>query len=184
MRSDGLFLEGRVLRKIVSVAFLGPAPPALFVPTPAKLRLALMRAERMPVHYYRYLYDTIGRDHVWVDRKRLTDQALAAEISAPDVEIFVLYAGGVPAGFFELDRAHQRVTWLRYFGGPAWPEARASARNLPTAPRSAASTPITTSTSAPFRTIHTEGLESMTRTSSERERPGRARGNRWPKVSA
>lgn len=92
------------------------SPPALFVAPPANLRLALMRAERMPVHFYRYLYDTIGREHVWVDRKRLSDDALAAEISAPGVEVFVLHAGGVPAGFFELDRSDRGITWLRYFG--------------------------------------------------------------------
>jgi GNAT superfamily N-acetyltransferase len=91
-------------------------PPALFVPPPAGQRLAIMRAERMPVHFYRYLYDMIGRDHVWVDRKRLSDEALAAEISAPGVAVFVLHAGGVPAGFFELERANDHVTWLRYFG--------------------------------------------------------------------
>jgi len=92
------------------------APPSLFVPAPANLRLALMRTEGMPVHFYRYLYDVIGRDHVWVDRKRLSDEALAAELSSSGVQIFVVYAGGVPAGFFELDRVNERITWLRYFG--------------------------------------------------------------------
>lgn len=92
------------------------APPSLFVPTPAGMRLALMRTEGIPVHFYRYLYDVIGRDHVWVDRKRLSDEALAAELSSPGVEVFVLYGGGVPAGFFELDRINERITWLRYFG--------------------------------------------------------------------
>ncbi|MGE0210309.1 MAG: GNAT family N-acetyltransferase [Parvibaculaceae bacterium] len=108
--------EGRSTVETVVTFLEMSAPPSLFVPTPANMRLALMRTERMPVHFYRYLYDTVGRDHVWLDRKRLSDEALVAELSAPGVEIFVLYAGGVPAGFFELDRADEPVTWLRYFG--------------------------------------------------------------------
>jgi GNAT superfamily N-acetyltransferase len=73
-------------------------------PSPRPLgKYALMRAENPPVHFYRYLYDAIGRDYVWVNRKRLSDQALADIIQHPEVSIYVLYCGGVPAGYFELD---------------------------------------------------------------------------------
>ena len=37
-------------------------------------------------------------------------------ITKPTIEIFVLYVGGVPAGFFELDAAEPRETKLCYFG--------------------------------------------------------------------
>ncbi|ABS64595.1 GCN5-related N-acetyltransferase [Parvibaculum lavamentivorans DS-1] len=79
------------------------------VPRP-RGKYALMRADKPPVHFYRYLYDTIGRNHVWVNRKRLSDAALAIIIQHEEVEIYVLYCGGVPAGYFELDfRAMPRV---------------------------------------------------------------------------
>jgi GNAT superfamily N-acetyltransferase len=92
------------------------APSALHVPAPANIKLALMRAENPPVHFYRYLYHTIGRKHHWVDRRRMSDSELAATINAPDVEIFAAYANGVPAGYFELDCRDHKEIWLAYFG--------------------------------------------------------------------
>jgi GNAT superfamily N-acetyltransferase len=92
------------------------APTAQHVPAPVNLKLALMLAEDPPVHFYRYLYDTIGRGHHWVDRARLSDSELADAITAQGTEIFVSYANGVPAGFFELEWRDGRDTWLAYFG--------------------------------------------------------------------
>ena len=50
-----------------------------------------MRAEAPPLHFYRYLYDAIGRDYYWIDRKDITDEALAELIQHPDVHIHVAY---------------------------------------------------------------------------------------------
>ena len=75
--------------------------PALHVPVPS-VKLAIMRAAPIPVHFYRYLYDVIGRPHHWVDRKRWDDARLAARINDAAVTVMVLYVGGVPAGFYEL----------------------------------------------------------------------------------
>ena len=38
----------------------------------------LLKVKQPPVHFYRYLYETVGRDHVWVERTRMSDEALAA----------------------------------------------------------------------------------------------------------
>jgi len=92
------------------------APPAQYVPAPANIKLALMRAETPPVHFYRYLYDTIGRSYHWVDRRRLSDAELDEAISAEGIEILVAYGDGVPAGFFELDGRNGQEIWLAYFG--------------------------------------------------------------------
>tara|TARA_R110000868_G_scaffold96110_22_gene264429 strand:+ start:1754 stop:2266 length:513 start_codon:yes stop_codon:yes gene_type:complete len=75
------------------------------LPTVAKPhgKYALMRAEKPPVHFYRYLYDTIGRDYTWVSRRKLSDEALASIIHHDDVEIYVLWLNGAPAGFTEID---------------------------------------------------------------------------------
>ncbi len=35
------------------------ARPALSVPVPSGLRLAIMRSTEMPVHFYRYLYEKL-----------------------------------------------------------------------------------------------------------------------------
>jgi GNAT superfamily N-acetyltransferase len=86
-------------------------------PAPApRGRSALMRVEACPVSFYRYLYKEVGEAWLWYERRRLDDDALAAIIHRPTTEIFVLYVGGAPAGYFELDRAVTGECELAYFG--------------------------------------------------------------------
>jgi GNAT superfamily N-acetyltransferase len=85
------------------------------IPAPLA-KLALMRAEACAVSFYRYLYETVGTPWLWYERRMLSDEALLAEIGKATTEIFVLYLGGVPAGYFELDTEAARETELRYFG--------------------------------------------------------------------
>lgn len=88
-----------------------PAPP-----TPATPH-AIMRAEVPPVHFYRYLYDTVGERWTWSHRRRMSDDELAEIVQDPAVEIMVLYVRGVPAGYAELDfRRLPDVADLAYFG--------------------------------------------------------------------
>ena len=91
------------------------ADPRLHVAPPAA-QLALLRARNMPLHFYRYMYDAVGRDYVWVNRKRFTDEDLARVIHDAGVEIYVLYVGGVPAGFAELDFRDAGSGELAYMG--------------------------------------------------------------------
>lgn len=90
-------------------------PPARQVPAPLG-KLALMRAEASTVSFYRYLYETVGTPWLWFERRQWSDTALAAELAKPTTEVFVLYVGGVPAGYFELNVAEPRQTELCYFG--------------------------------------------------------------------
>lgn len=93
------------------------APPAHRVPMPMGPRLAVLRATDMPVAFYRYLYEQVGRAHHWMMRRNVPDARLAMLIHAETTEIQVLYVDGSPAGFFELDMsrlpAEAEVT---YFG--------------------------------------------------------------------
>lgn len=66
--------------------------------------LALVHAKRPPLHFYRYLYHTVGSPYLWWQRRELDDEALAAIVHDERVEILVLQVDGVPAGFAELDR--------------------------------------------------------------------------------
>ena len=76
----------------------------------------IVRAQAPTVPFYRYLYNTVGADYLWWLRRTTPDEDLAALLRHRSVAIYTLYAGGEPAGFFELD-AH---TWpdvnLSYFG--------------------------------------------------------------------
>ena len=91
------------------------AKPLTFAPFP-KGKIAILRAENPPVHFYRYLYDTIGRDYYWVDRRKLDDEALAAILHNPLVELYVLHVNGNPAGMAELDFRKKDIAQLAYFG--------------------------------------------------------------------
>lgn len=83
-------------------------------PTPA-VKLALMRAERCTPSFYRYLYIQVGEPWLWFERRLWTDAQLQAHLARADIEVFVFYVGGVPAGYFELHRV-ERETELCYFG--------------------------------------------------------------------
>ncbi|HEY1386275.1 MAG TPA: GNAT family acetyltransferase [Dongiaceae bacterium] len=85
------------------------------VPRPAG-QYAVLRLEHCSVHFYRYLYDVVGKLWMWTDRRKLSDAALDAEINAEGVEIYVLYAGGEPAGYVELDRRQKPDIHIAYFG--------------------------------------------------------------------
>ena len=71
----------------------------------------------MTVPFYRYLYNTVGEEHSWWERRALSDEALAEAVLAEHVDIFVLYVSGVPAGYFELavDETAREIE-LAYFG--------------------------------------------------------------------
>lgn len=92
------------------------ARPAALPPPQPKGKIAMLRAENPPVHFYRYLYDTIGDTYYWVDRRKLSDTALGEIIHHPQVELYVLYAEGSPAGMAELEFRDAAAAQLAYFG--------------------------------------------------------------------
>lgn len=89
--------------------------PSLHCPPPSG-RIALMRAKNPTLHFYRYIHDTIGRDYMWVNRRKLTDGALSEIIQHDDVEIYIFYKDGVPAGFFELDFRQRQKAEFAFLG--------------------------------------------------------------------
>ena len=100
-----------------TVTYLEMRSPPRRPATPAPLgKLAILRSEQPTVSFYRYLYNTIGEPWNWSDRRRLDDDALRAIIHDPKVEIYVLYAAGVPAGYVEIDLRRDREAEIAYFG--------------------------------------------------------------------
>jgi GNAT superfamily N-acetyltransferase len=79
-------------------------------------RVMLFKVKRPPVHFYRYLYETVGRDYVWTDRRRMNDETLGAIVQDENVELWVLYCEGAPAGYAELDFRKMPNAELAYFG--------------------------------------------------------------------
>jgi GNAT superfamily N-acetyltransferase len=91
------------------------ARPERVVPPPRE-GLVVLHAKQPPVAYYRFLYDAVGRDYDWTSRKKLSDAELAALLNDPRLEVHVLMADGVPAGFAELDRRIDGEIELVQFG--------------------------------------------------------------------
>jgi len=103
------------VRSVITFLEMRKRPTRPTVPAPQG-RLALMRADPPTVPFYRFLYDAVGRDWNWVDRKKLAEDQLKAVIQDPKVEIYVLYVAGTPAGFAELDLRRLPEIELAYFG--------------------------------------------------------------------
>lgn len=94
-----------------------PARPHKTFAVPTVPRTALLHAENMKLHFYRYLYEQVGRPHHWYERRVMKDGDLAAILDAETTELAVLYADGCPAGFFELDLAGlPEAVEIAYFG--------------------------------------------------------------------
>jgi GNAT superfamily N-acetyltransferase len=101
----------------MTVTFLAMrSKPSGLAPPQPKGKIAILRAESPPVHFYRYLYNTIGDAYLWVDRRKLSDDELAGVIQHPLVELYVLYADGCPAGMAELDFRDGGAGQVAYFG--------------------------------------------------------------------
>ena len=84
-------------------------------PSPAR-KTALMRADRPPVHFYRYLYDVIGAPYNWISRRKMRDDELMEIIHHDDNHLYVLYVDGAPAGMAEIDARSNDAHELKFFG--------------------------------------------------------------------
>ncbi len=101
----------------VTVTFLEMTrPPSHYAHPPMNRHLALIKTRDMPLHYYRYLTDRVGRKWHWVNVLRMSDDELSAKIHAPGRDIRVLYLDGVPAGFFDINPYLPDETEIAYFG--------------------------------------------------------------------
>ena len=113
-------MSARMVETTVTYLAMDAKPPHLPL-MPSVPRLALMKAEGIPVHFYRYLYEAVGGSCLWVERLELSDADLSKKIHSVGIEVFVLYANGSPAGYFELDRSDPLSVRLVYFGlMPEW----------------------------------------------------------------
>ncbi len=108
------------LSMIVTFLEMTAKPSALPPPQPPG-RHAILRAEKPPPHFYRYLYDTIGDKYFWVDRRKLSPEKLIEIIHAPDNLLYILYTDGNPAGMAEIELKGTSAN-IAYFG--LMPEAQ------------------------------------------------------------
>ncbi|HSE77844.1 MAG TPA: GNAT family acetyltransferase [Alphaproteobacteria bacterium] len=109
------------IKVVITYLEMNERPRPSVTPPPAGLKLAVLRADELSVPFYRYLYDSVGGPWLWYERRRMSDGEIAAIVNDPQVDVFVLYAAGEPAGYVELDRRVPSEIELAYFGlTPRW----------------------------------------------------------------
>lgn len=91
-------------------------PPKVYPPAPVVQQLALLKCRAMPLHFYRYLYDRVGRPWHWTAALTLSDAQLAERLASERTDIEVLNMDGCPAGFFELRLMAEGECRLVHFG--------------------------------------------------------------------
>jgi len=78
--------------------------------------IMIMYAVKPTVSFYRFLYNTVGENWNWIDRRKLNNEQLKVIIQDEKVEVNVLYVQGVPAGYVELDFRQDQEVEIAYFG--------------------------------------------------------------------
>ena len=100
----------------VDVTFLRMDHPPEGTTRPLPADAVVERLDRCTVPFYRYLYDTVGGEYLWWFRRTVPDHRLRDILASPAISVHVLYGGGEPAGFFELERRAGQTINLSYFG--------------------------------------------------------------------
>jgi GNAT superfamily N-acetyltransferase len=76
----------------------------------------VVRISEPDVPLFRQVYRDVGGPYHWRDRNALSDETLRGHFESPDVQLWILYDGSVPAGFFELQRHADGSVEIVYFG--------------------------------------------------------------------
>lgn len=92
------------------------APPARAAAAAPAGQVEVRHAVAPTVSFYRFLYGAVGEPWQWLERRHVSDAALTAILLDPRVEVHVLWVGGVPAGYVELDERRSPDLELAYFG--------------------------------------------------------------------
>lgn len=109
----------------------GPYPAATTVTTwylamerPEELRgrtapegdIAVMRATIPSPAFNRFLYTAVGGDWHWTERLDWDNDRWQRYLARPQVETWVAYLSGTPAGYFELEAQQDGDVEIVYFG--------------------------------------------------------------------
>lgn len=83
------------------------------LPQPTPL---ILRAEIVSPEFSRFLYTAVGGDWHWIDRLSWNRARWQQHLDRMDVQTWVLYAQGTPAGYVELERQTGAQVEIAYFG--------------------------------------------------------------------
>jgi len=76
----------------------------------------VVKRESCAPDLYRELYEGVGGDYHWNDRRAWSDDRLQAHLERPAIAIWILREGPALRGFFELERHDDGSVEISYFG--------------------------------------------------------------------
>jgi GNAT superfamily N-acetyltransferase len=105
----------------VTTTYLELRDPARIRPArPTEIAHTITGVTEPAPEFARFLYATVGADWSWTDRLPWTTEDWRTRLSRPGVETWVMWVGGAPAGYAELDSrpgpSGNAEVELAYFG--------------------------------------------------------------------
>jgi GNAT superfamily N-acetyltransferase len=85
-------------------------------PAPAPPGVSLVQVEIPSPEFSRFLYGAVGNDWWWYSRLSWNRAQWMAYLDRPELETWVAYERGTPAGYFELERQAGGDVEVVYFG--------------------------------------------------------------------
>lgn len=108
------------MRREIEIWSLEMTSPADLRPSPARAAGFRVEQARIPTpELNRFFYTAVGGDWYWIDRLGWTREQWLAWLDRPELETWIGYLDGTPAGYFELERQPQGETMsveIAYFG--------------------------------------------------------------------
>lgn len=105
------------MQRSVTTTYLEMTDRAEFRPArPTSIAFELLRAEIPSPGLNRFLYTAVGARWWWYARLPWDWSRWLAYLDRPELETWVAYVSGTPAGYFELERQHGNEVEIAYFG--------------------------------------------------------------------
>ncbi len=105
------------MRQAVTTTHLEITDPSDFVPAaPARVDFRLTQVELPCPEFNRFLYTAVGSDWCWYGRLSWDYARWLAYLDRPELETWVAYVAGTPAGYFELELQTGANVEVMYFG--------------------------------------------------------------------
>jgi GNAT superfamily N-acetyltransferase len=104
------------MHRPVTITYLEMTSPAEAVPYTRERRLEMRRAEIPSPELNRFLYTTVGSPWWWHERLVWDRERWMLWLDRPEVETWVGYLSGTPAGYFELETQPGGMVEIVYFG--------------------------------------------------------------------
>ncbi len=104
------------MERQVTITYLEMKSPSDAVPYTGKRRLDVRRAEIPSPELNRFLYQAVGSRWWWHERLAWDRDRWMHWLDRPEVETWIGYLSGTPAGYFELEAQPGGMVEIAYFG--------------------------------------------------------------------